>query len=75
VSRKIKIWEVEKILNPDIRNWEGEATAKKHELGKDLRVLQRRINACHDRKRIEALWHRYYSKKTLLDRVESVLEL
>jgi hypothetical protein len=75
VSRKTKIWQVEKALNPDIREWEGEATAKRHGLEKDLRVLQRKINVCHDTKRMEDLWHRYYSKKTLLNRVESVLEL
>jgi hypothetical protein len=74
VSRKIKIWLVEKALNPSYREWEGEATAKKRALKKDLAVLNRKTNACHNKQRMADLWHRYYSKEMLLSRVEGLLE-
>lgn len=75
VSRRIKIWLVEKALNPGDRQWEGDATIKRLELKKDLTVLKRKIKACHDTTRMEDLWHRYYSKEMLLNKVEGILEL
>ena len=73
-SRRIKIWLVEKKLNPGNREFEGDVTAKWFGLKKDLAVLNRKINACDRTKRMGDLWRRHYSKEMLLSQIESILE-
>jgi hypothetical protein len=61
-------------LNPHLRDWEGEATAKRLKLEKDLGHLNRRINACNDEKRMGDLLHCYYLEQELLQKVGNILE-
>jgi hypothetical protein len=75
MGRKIKIWAVEKALNPHIREWEGEAIAKRTKLDKGRERLKRQINACKDQERMGDLLRRSHLTKTALQKVGDILEL
>jgi hypothetical protein len=72
-SRKTKIWEVEKALDPYTHHWEREATAIVSRLERDVRRLLRKTIWCEDNMRMGDLLHRASLKQELLKEVRSVL--